>query len=291
MRSASIQRSSARPGRRRQRHRGRRWAMLLMVPLAASVIAPLYWATLIALRSGAEVYAVPPKMLPVDLDLTGVLDVISGTPFIVWMENSLIVAVSSSIIAIAVGVPAGYALSRFTTRTTRSYAGGILITQMMPPILLLVPVFVIFKQLHLVNTLLGLILVDTALVLPMAIWMSKAMIDQIPRELDEAAMVDGCSYWSVLLTVIVPIARPALIGIVIYAFIEVWDEFLFAKTLIASRDFWPASVGLYSFQGADFVPINQVMFVALIFTAVPLICFLLARRSLIASMTAGAVKG
>jgi multiple sugar transport system permease protein len=259
--------------------------------VALPVALPVYWVILTAVRRRDALYAVPPKLLPVAIDPGAVAEVFRETEILHWMGTSLLLSTASTAAATLLGVPAGYALSRHTSRSARAYASGVLVTQMMPPLLLLVPIFVVFRESGLTDSLTGLIVADTAVILPLAIWMSKAMIDQIPRELDEAAMVDGCSPWRVLVSVIMPVCRPGLAAVAIYGFIEVWDEFLFAKTLIVSPDRWPASVGLYSFEGQDLIPVNLVMAAAILFTLPPLVLFLITRRGLVAGLAAGAVKG
>jgi multiple sugar transport system permease protein len=265
--------------------------VLVVMLILLAVLLPLYWMIVTALRPDSALFAVPPKFAPVGLDFGVAARTVDGTPIVTWLLNSVLVSTVSTVAATVLGVPAGYALSRFATKTTHTFAGGVLVTQMMPPLLLLVPIFIIFRETSLTDSFAGLIIADTAAILPLSVWMSKAMIDSVPRELDEAAMVDGCSHWRLLISVIVPVCRAGLAATAIYGFIETWDEFLFAKTLIASAGKWTASVGLYSFQGQDMVPINQVMFAALMFTVPPLVLFLWARRGLIAGLAAGAVKG
>lgn len=288
---AGAKPSSAQPHRARPRRLSTpAWTVLLLALLFA-ILAPLYWMVLVAFRSNADLFAVPPKILPTDLDPGVILRAISDTPIGLWLWNSTLISVPTTVLATALGVPAGYTLSRIHGRGTGLFAGGVLVTQMLPPLLLLVPLFVIFQHVSLIDTRIGLILADTATVLPLSIWMSKAMIDGIPTEIDAAAMVDGCSPWRTLLSIIVPIVRSGLAAVAIYGFIETWNEFLFAKTLLVSSTKWPASIGLYSFQGQNTTPTNEVMMAALIFSIPAITLFFVVRRGLVAGMTAGAVKG
>jgi multiple sugar transport system permease protein len=277
--------------RRPGRSRGSLLGVLGVLAFLAVVCAPLYWMLVTALRPDSELFSVPPQLTPTKLDLSVVARTLSNTPLLAWLSNSVLVSVVATIAATALGVPAGYALSRFSSRSTDAFSAGVLVTQMLPPLLLLVPIFVIFRETGLTDSFTGLIIADTATILPLSIWMSKAMIDAVPRELDEAAMVDGCTVWQVLVRVVLPICLPGLAATAIYGFIETWDEFLFAKTLITSAEKWTASVGLYSFQGQEVVPINQVMLAAVLFTLPPLVLFLAARRGLVSGLAAGAVKG
>lgn len=275
----------------------RRWGLstpawiILFLALLFAILAPLYWMVLVAFRSNADLYAVPPKVLPTRLDPGVVWRAVRDTPIGSWLWNSTLISIPTTVLSTALGVPAGYALSRIRSRTTGIFAGGVLVTQMLPPLLLLVPLFVIFQHVSLIDSRIGLILADTATILPLSIWMSKSMIDGVPAEIDDAALVDGCTSWRILASIIVPIVRSGLAAVAIYGFIETWNEFLFAKTLLVSSSKWPASVGLYSFQGQNTTPTNEVMMAALIFSIPAVVLFFVVRRGLVAGMTAGAVKG
>lgn len=266
-------------------------SMLILLLLLLLVLAPLYWMVLIAFRRNADLYAVPPKVLPTGLDPGVVWQAVSSTPIGHWLWNSAVISIPTTVLATVLGVPAGYVLSRLKSRVNAAFSGGVLVTQMLPPLLLLVPLFVIFQHVMLMDSRLGLIIADTGTILPLSIWMSKAMIDGVPTEIDDAAFVDGCSRWRTLVSIIAPTVRSGLSAIAIYGFIETWNEFLFAKTLLVSSGKWPASVGLYSFQGQNTTPTNEVMMAALIFSLPAIVLFFLIRRGLVAGMTAGAVKG
>ena len=275
--------------------RQRRWqgltTALLAFLFAVLVVLPIYWMLVTALRPDADLFSYPPKVIPTSIDLRLALNTFKGTDILIWLRNSVAVALATTVVAAALGVPAGFAMSRFTTRPVQVAAGVTLISQMMPPLLLLVPLFLVFQRLSILNNLGALILTDVAWVLPLTVWMMKSMFDGIPAEIDEAAKVDGCSDFGVLWRVVLPLALPGLAAVAMYAFIETWDEFLFARTFISSVDLWPASVGLYSFEGQYIVPQQQVMAVAIIFAIPPLVLFMFVRRAFIAGLSAGAVKG
>jgi multiple sugar transport system permease protein len=259
--------------------------------LGAAILLPVYWMLVTALRPDADLFAYPPRVLPRSLDFRLALATFAGTPILTWLGNSTIVAVSTTLVAGVLGIPAGYALSRYTRRGVRAVAGLTLVTQMMPPLLLLVPMFLVYQRVGLLDSLLALVLTDVAWVLPLTVWMMKSMFDTIPLELDDAARVDGCSPLAALLRVIVPLALPGLGAVAIYAFIETWDEFLFARTFVVSSERWTASVGLYAFEGQYVVPQQQVMAAAILFSLPPMVLFLFVRRAFIAGLGAGAVKG
>jgi multiple sugar transport system permease protein len=259
--------------------------------LGVAILLPVYWMLVTALRPDADLFSYPPRVLPRSLDVRLALATFAGTPILTWLGNSAVVAVSTTLVAGVLGIPAGYALSRHDRRGVRAVAGLTLVTQMMPPLLLLVPMFLVYQRVGLLDSLLALVLTDVAWVLPLTVWMMKSMFDTIPLELDDAARVDGCSPLAALLRVVVPLALPGLGAVAIYAFIETWDEFLFARTFVVSSERWTASVGLYSFEGQYVVPQQQVMAAAILFSLPPMVLFLFVRRAFIAGLGAGAVKG
>ena len=258
---------------------------------ALFVMLPIYWMVVTALRPDADLFRYPPKLWPGTLDLRLALRTFTGTKILTWLRNSAIVAFATTGVAGVLGIPAGYALSRFHSRPVQAVGTVTIMTQMMPPLLLLVPMFLVFQKLSLLNNLAGLVVVDVAWVLPLTVWMMKSMFDSVPREIDEATMVDGCGPFSTLWRIVLPLALPGLAAVAMYAFVETWDEFLFARTFITGVNVWPAAVGLYSFQGDYIVPEQQVMAAAVVFALPSLVFFMFVRRAFIGSLSAGAVKG
>ncbi|HLY21281.1 MAG TPA: carbohydrate ABC transporter permease [bacterium] len=258
---------------------------------ALLVVLPIYWMLVTALRPDADLFSYPPKVFPGALDPGRALAAFKGTNIVTWLRNSFAVSLATTLVAGILGIPAGYAMSRFRSRAVRTAAAATVITQMMPPLLLLVPMFLVFRKLALLDNLGGLVIVDVAWVLPLTVWMMKSMFDASPPEIDEAAKVDGCGPFATLWRVVLPLALPGLAAVAMYAFIETWDEFLFARTFITSVNLWPASVGLYSFEGEYLVPEQQVMAAAILFALPSLVLFMFVRKAFIGSLSAGAVKG
>lgn len=255
------------------------------------VVLPIYWMVVTALRPDADLFSYPPKFFPSSLNPGLALGTFKGTKILIWLRNSLVVSLATTLVAAALGIPAGYAMSRFRNRPVQTAGAVIMITQMMPPLLLLVPMFLVFQKLSVLNNLGALVVVDVAWVLPLTVWMMKSMFDAVPPEIDEATTVDGCGPFGTLWRVVLPLALPGLAAVAMYAFIETWDEFLFARTFMTGVNLWPASVGLYSFEGEYIVPEQQVMAAAILFALPSLVLFMFVRRAFIASLSAGAVKG
>jgi multiple sugar transport system permease protein len=262
-----------------------------LLMLLAAVVFPFYWMIKTSMDSGRGLFAYPPNFLPDAYDLHGYREVFRNTAIGRWLWNSFIVAAGSTGLALVAGVSGAYGLSRFRYRGKTTLALVILTTQMMPPLVLIIPIYAIFIGLGLTDSLLGLVLGNFAFSLPVVIWMMKSIFDSIPVEIEEAARVDGASWTTIMVRVTLPIALPGLVAVSIYTFIQGWDEFLFARTIVTAAENWVGSVGLASFIGIHVTPWDQILAAATIFTIPPVVLFLLVQRHFMAGLGAGAVKG
>ncbi len=262
-----------------------------LLAMLAAVVFPFYWMVKTSMDTGSGLFTYPPRFLPNSYALEGYRAALRDTPIGIWLWNSFVVAAGSTAMALAAGVSGAYGLSRFRYRGKTTLALAILTTQMMPPLVLIIPIYTIFIQLGLTDSLLGLILGNFAFSLPVVIWMMKSIFDSIPVEIEEAARVDGASWPYILLRVTLPIAVPGLVATGIFAFLNGWDEFMFARTIVTATEKWVGTVGLASFIGSYVTPWDQILAAATIFTLPPVILFLLVQRYFIAGLGAGAVKG
>ena len=264
--------------------------------VAALVVAlilsfPFLWMTKTAMESPESLTAYPPHFLPDGLGGAAFHQVLFGTPLLRWFLNSTLVAVVSSLIALIIGVPAAYGLSRFRFRGRSSLTLVILATQMMPPIVLIIPLYAIFISLNLVDTLTSVIIANAAFALPVTVWMVKSVFDTVPFEIDEAARIDGASWLYIATRVAMPLALPGLAAAAIFAFLNAWDEYMLARTLLRSADTWVGTIGLSSMLGEYVTPWNQVMACALLFTIPPVVLFICIQRYFVAGLASGGVKG
>jgi len=268
------------------------WRWTVYGALAAAVILfPFYWMVVAAFREEAALLAYPPQIWPTNLSPELFWRVFSTTNVGLWLRNTAIVAGTATLAVVPIGVLTAYALSRFRGRGVSLAALLIVVTQMMPAVLLLVPYFIIFRELGLLDGLLGLILANFAWTLPVTAWLMRSAFDGVPAELEEAAMVDGCSRLGALWRVAVPLAMPGLVASAVFAFISSWDEYFFARTLISDSANWVVSVGLGSFSGDYATSWQKVMAVATISTLPPAILFLFVQRAFVENAAAGGVKG
>lgn len=208
-----------------------------------------------------------------------------------WLLNSTLVAATASLVSLLVGTTAGYALSRLRFRGATVALVLILISQMLPQTTLVIPLYSLFRDLGLLNSLTAVSIAHMSIVVPLAVWLTKGFFDSIPPDLESAARVDGCTRFGAFRRVALPLAAPGIAAIFIYAFVNSWHEFLFARTLASPPELWTASVGLASFQGESFSQFEPMMAASIVFALPVIVVFLLLQRQFVAGLTAGGVRG
>lgn len=235
------------------------------------------------------------RWLPSHLTLTPFVDMWRTIPLMRYLVNSLIVSTTASVASVLVALLASYALSRYRFRGRQAFSMAVLSTQMFPGILFLLPLFVIFVNIsqttgiNLYGSRTGLIITYMTFTLPFSIWMLAAYLDTVPRELDEAAKVDGNGPMGAFIKVVIPAAVPGIIAVLIYAFMTSWSEMLFASVL-TNDSTRTLAVGLQGYATQNQVYWNQIMAASLT-VSLPIVAgFLLLQRFLVAGMTAGSVK-
>jgi multiple sugar transport system permease protein len=216
---------------------------------------------------------------------------VSDSPFLRWMGNSAIVAAGTTVLSLVLASLAAYALSRFKFVGKGVMSFGFFATQMLPEALLVVPLYSMFLTLGLLNGLFGLVLVNTAFAMPIAVFLLKTAMDAVPYEIEESARVDGCSQFTILQVMFLPLIAPSLAAAAVVTFFDGWNEYLFATTFVQDRSSWVASTGLASFIGEFTTPLDTVFSAAIVFTIPAAIFFLLMQRKIVSGLTAGSVKG
>jgi len=263
-------------------------AVLVVLGLA---VFPVYWMFVTALTSDEALFSNDVSLLP-DLSRLHVFaDALRDGEVIRWLLNSFVIATGTTVLTIALGIPLGYALSRFGFVGKATLGLALLFTQMLPEALLVVPLFSIFRRFDALDSLHGLILANTAFALPVVALILKGAIDGVPRDLDEAARVDGGRPPTVLFRVILPLIGPSIAASAVIAFFHAWNEYVFAVTFIFDKGLQPASVGLAGFIGEQDTSIQSIMAVAVLFTLPAVAFYLFAQKYVVGGMTAGAVKG
>lgn len=264
--------------------------MVLVLLACIGAVFPFYWMVKSSLTTQSA-FTWPPELIPLGISFEPYRNVVSGYPVIRWFLNSTFVALTTTVLAVLIALNAALGLSRYRTRLTGSFGAIILITQMLPATLLVIPMFIIFRNLKLIDSLFGLVVANLAFALPLAIWVLKGFFDSIPREIEEASMIDGSSEVGAFYRVTIPLTLPGIIAVSIYAFMVSWGEFFFARTLINQETNWVFTVGLSSFRGEHTLQWSELLAAATIFTIPPLLFFAGLQRHLISGLTGGAVKG
>ena len=265
-------------------------AAVLIVVIIIVVIFPIYWMVSSSLSNRSQ-FTYPPQFLPLPPSLDSYVDALTRFPLARWFANTLIVALGTTALALIVSIPAGLSLSRFRTPLNKGFGGFVLVTQMIPATLLVVPMYIIFARIGLLNQLPGLILANTAFAVPLATWMLRGFFDSIPVELEEAARVDGCTHVGAFARITVPLSAPGVAAVAVFCFLIAWGEFFFARTLVSSDTQWVLSLGLNSFQGQYTTAWSSMLAAAVLFTLPPVLFFVLVQRHLASGLTSGAVKG
>jgi ABC-type glycerol-3-phosphate transport system permease component len=256
---------------------------------------PFLWMIITSLKLPNEIYSNPPTIIPEVLNFDGYKTMLNpdadpNLNFMNWFFNSTKVSLMTTLFSLIISALGGYGLSRFRFRGNMGIGYIILITQMLPGSLLIIPLYIIMKDMNLLNSHFGLILANTTFALPFCTWMMKGYFDTISPSLDEAAMVDGANRWTVFSRIILPLTLPGLVVTGIFAYITSWSEFLFAYTFLNDYEKWTLSVGIASFQGQYVVNWDYLM-AGSVFTTIPIvIVFWIFQKYLISGMTAGSVK-
>ncbi|WP_103064400.1 carbohydrate ABC transporter permease [Actinomyces qiguomingii] len=268
--------------------------VVVVLALAAFVALPLYVMISSSLKPLQDVQG-DFSWWPTHLTVSPFLDMWKTVPLGRYFVNSIIVATIATIFSLIIAIFASYAVSRYRFRGRGAFTTAILSTQMFPGVLFLLPLFMIFSNINtaigvqLVGTRGGLVLTYLTFSLPFSIWMLSGYFNGIPRELDDAAKVDGCGPLAALFRVVLPAARPGVVAVAIYAFMTSWGEVLFASVMTTDAN-RTLAVGLRLYSTQTAVYWNQIMAASLAVSVPVVIAFLLLQRSFVAGLTAGAVK-
>ena len=275
------------------RREGRLLAHTLAAFAALAALLPVYWMLTISLKSEVDQFSVPPKWLAFEPTLAHYRDAFVERSFGQYLVTSAIVAVLSTACALLLGTLAAYGLARFRLprRLNTRVALWILSTRMFPPIVTAVPLFLLMSELQLLDTVAALVIVYTAFNLPFVVWMMRGFFQEIPRELEEAARVDGDTRLGALRRVILPLVAPGLAATAVFCLIISWNEFLFALTLTQTDNAMTLPVGIAG-RVTQYEIEWGVMSAAGVVAMIPILVFALAvQRYLVRGLSLGAVKG
>ncbi len=254
-------------------------------------VVPLIWGVSTALKTMNDQYSFPPKWIPDPVTFEHFISVLNNQAIIRGFFNTLIVSISTTVIALVVGVLGGYGFSRFRFPGRNTLLWSVLFTQLFPRVVVIVPFFITLRNLHLMNTLPGLVLVYLMVVFPVSIWLVKGFFDKIPVEIEEAAVVDGCTIPRLLWRIVLPMSKPALVATAMYSFVLAWNEFLFALVFTQGLDKRLLSVALAFFIDENGIRWGELMAASLLMSIPAVIVFTVSQRLLVRGLSEGALRG
>lgn len=264
---------------------------IALVVMLGVILFPFFVTLTTSLKDISEVYTSPPTWLPKDPTRKNYLEVFQRYPMARYFLNSFIIATGATLLNILVSVPAAYATARLRFKGKKSLMYLLLMIQMFSPIIILVALFRQMSIFGLLDSLLGLILINTVFTLAFSIWMLSAYFLSVPVELEESAMIDGCNRFQTVWKITIPVATPGLAATLIYTFIYAWSEFIFALTFTVMPENRPLTVGLYYFIGRWSVQ-WQYLTAAAVMAIVPIVLlFMVIEKQLVKGLIGGALKG
>jgi multiple sugar transport system permease protein len=265
---------------------------LFMLVMFVFFAGPLSYLLSMAMRDRREIYRGVARYIPDNPTFQNFITVLNNSYFALYLWNGLKLAALSGLGVLIVALPAAYAFSRFHFCGKGASMMGLLVFQMISPLVIMVPLYRYMNRLGLLDTHFAVVMVYVALGVPLATWLLKNAVDSIPRSLDEAAMIDGCNRFSVFWRIILPLSGPGIASVFIITVIAGWSQFLVPFLLLTRNDLMPIGVGIFNFRGMQTDSSVQLLAAACLISVVPaIVAFLSLQRLILGAMTSGAVKG
>jgi len=253
-------------------------------------ILPLYWIIATAIKPDLLIYR-EPSLIPSQITGDHFGFVLTRTPFLTYIKNSLLVTIVTTSLAMIIGTLAAYAIVRLVFRGREFFARAAVVTYLVPGSLLFIPMFQVIYSIGLIDNIVGLMVTYLTFTVPFATWMMIGYFRNVPSELEDAALVDGCSRLQALIRIMVPIALPALAVVALFAFTLSWNEFLYALVFIGSDSQKTLTVGLIGLVRGDTFPWGPLMAAALMGAIPPTLVYIVSQRWVVSGLAAGSVKG
>ena len=264
---------------------------LVVIIICLSTLYPYFVTICTALKSRAEIFSTSGTVFPIHAIWSNLTDVWSKAPMSSYMLNSILIAGGSTLLAMLCGIPAAYALSRMKFKGQTAFLGFVIVSQMFAPVVLLIGIYKVMMSLHLTNSIVGLIFINAAFNQAFAIWLLRGTFMSISSEMEQAATIDGCNRVQALIKILLPVAAPGIVTALIFVFINAWNEYTVALTLISTDTFKPLTVGINIFNGYNMIE-WQYLFAASLYAIVPVVVlFIGIEKNLVGGLTSGGVKG
>lgn len=266
---------------------------LMSVAILCILLFPLYWIFVTSLKTEKEIFQIPPTFWPEIINPKSYLAQLESGDFNMFRSfgNSLIISVGAMFISIVLAVPASYGIAKYDFKGKKSIIFGFLITQMLPVSVLLTPLFIMFKNFNIYNTFWSTILADATIGIPFSVLILKNYFASIPKDLEEAAYIDGCNRFTAFIRVLIPIAKPGVVVCGVFSFLYAWGDLAYGMTFIIDQEKRPITAGIFNFMGQYGTKWSYLTAFAVV-TIIPVaLIFILMQKYIISGMTSGAVKG
>lgn len=254
---------------------------------------PLYWMLVNSLKYRADIFKSPPSLFPNPISFEAYYRQLTGIDYNVGRAflNSLIISSCTMVLAVMLSIPAAYGLARYNFKARKVFIFGFLVTQMLPTVFTLIPLFILFKNIGAYNTFFAPILADATIGIPFAVLILRTYFVTIPKELDDAASIDGCNSLTAFVRIMVPIASPGIIVSAVFSFLFAWGDMTNGLTYINNQDLWPITTALYNFIGRYGIMWDSTMAFGILSILPVVIIFITMQKYIISGLTNGAVKG
>lgn len=267
--------------------------LLYFVVLDVCVITlyPYFAMICTALKSRSEIFSANGTVFPITAVWSNFIDIWKRAPMGKYMLNSILIAGGSTLIAMICGIPAAYALARMRFKGQTAFLGFIIVSQMFAPVVLLIGIYKVMMSLHMTNSIIGLIFINAAFNQAFTVWLLRGTFLGISAEMEQAATIDGCNKMQAMFRVLLPVAAPGIVTTLIFIFINAWNEYTVALTLISTDALKPLTVGINIFNGYNMIE-WQYLFAASLFAIIPVvILFMCIEKNLVSGLASGGVKG
>ena len=266
---------------------------ILSVLLLCLLLFPLFWIVVTSLKTEKEIFQIPPTLFPRVLNTKSYVAQVATGDFNMFQSfgNSLVISVGATLIAVVLAVPASYGIAKYHFKGKKAILLGFLGTQMLPVSVLLTPMFILFKNTHVYNTPVAAILADATIGIPFSVLILKNYFASIPKELEEAAYIDGCNRFTAFIRVLIPIAKPGVVVCSVFSFLYAWGDLAYGMTFIIDQTKRPITAGIFNFMGQYGTKWSYLTAFAVV-TIIPVaLIFIFMQKYIISGMTSGAVKG
>lgn len=266
---------------------------VLAVVILCVLLFPVFWIVVTSLKTEQEIFRVPPTIIPEKLNVSSYAAQVENGDFNMFHSffNSFVISMGAMVISVVLAVPASYGIAKYKFKGRKMMLLGFLVTQMLPVAVLLTPMFILFKGMHVYNTPIAAIIADATIGIPFSILILKNYFASIPKELEEAAYIDGCNRFTAFIRVLIPVAKPGVMVCAIFSFLYAWGDLAYGMTFIIDQQKRPITAGIFNFMGQYGTKWSYLTAFAVV-TIIPVaLIFIFMQKYIISGMTSGAVKG